>query len=165
MVCVNRPQKVCSASLHGRTVPVQSGRCSPGELLAGAPRRKSSGRLPTWVRSNLRDGWTLPAAQGERSDCVLNLSVDPVCFGCNKLFFFVFVWFIPLCYYSGPSSYDRLDIRTTWVTTKNFSLDLRPKSQVMTRMPVKATWVTTRKAFVSPDIANCYQNGPKRARK
>jgi hypothetical protein len=31
-------------------------------------------------------------------------------------------------WYSGPSSYDRLDIRTTWVTTKNFSFDLRPKS-------------------------------------
>jgi hypothetical protein len=30
--------------------------------------------------------------------------------------------------YSGPSSYDRLDIRTTWVTAKNFSFDLRPKS-------------------------------------
>jgi hypothetical protein len=26
------------------------------------------------------------------------------------------------------SSYDRLDIRTTWVTTKNFSFDFRPKS-------------------------------------
>jgi hypothetical protein len=29
---------------------------------------------------------------------------------------------------SGPSSYDRLDIRTTWVTTKKFSFDLRLKS-------------------------------------
>jgi hypothetical protein len=26
--------------------------------------------------------------------------------------------------YSGPSSYDRLDIRTTWVTTKVLSYDL-----------------------------------------
>jgi hypothetical protein len=34
--------------------------------------------------------------------------------------------------YSGPSSYDRLDIRTTWVTTKNFSFDLRPKILVLT---------------------------------
>jgi hypothetical protein len=30
--------------------------------------------------------------------------------------------------YSGPSSYDRVDIRTTWVTTKKISFDLRPKS-------------------------------------
>jgi hypothetical protein len=29
--------------------------------------------------------------------------------------------------YSGPSSYDRLDIRTTWVTTKNFSFGLATK--------------------------------------
>jgi hypothetical protein len=51
--------------------------------------------------------------------------------------------------YSGTSIYDRLDIRTTWVTTKNFSFDLRSKSWITTRMPVKATWVTTRMAFVS----------------
>jgi hypothetical protein len=77
-----------------------------------------------------------------------------------------------------------LNIRTTWVTTKNFSDDLRPKSWVTTRMPVKATWVTTRMAFVSfslsPDtrvcgpnsgqcialyitFANCYQNGPEKS--
>jgi hypothetical protein len=89
--------------------------------------------------------------------------------------------------YSAPSSYDRLDLRTTWVTNKNFSFDLRPKSWVTTRMPVKATWVTTRVAFVSvsliPDtrvcgrnsgqcavlyiinFAKCYQNGPKKPRK
>jgi hypothetical protein len=81
--------------------------------------------------------------------------------------------------YSGPSSYDRLYIRTTWVTTKNFSFDLRPKSWVTTRMPVKATCVTTRMAFVSLfvdvipvsalfcsiNFANCYQNGPQKARK
>jgi hypothetical protein len=64
--------------------------------------------------------------------------------------------------YSGPSSYDRLDIRTTWVMTKKISFDLRPKSWVTTRVPVKATWVTTLMAFVSfslnPDTRVCGRN-------
>jgi hypothetical protein len=65
-------------------------------------------------------------------------------------------------HYSGPSSYDRLDIRTTWVTTKILVLTLRPMSWVTTRLPVKATWVTTRMAFVSfilsPDTRVCGRN-------
>jgi hypothetical protein len=36
--------------------------------------------------------------------------------------------------YSGPSSYDRLDIRKTWVTTKNFSFDLRVSLSPYTRV-------------------------------
>jgi hypothetical protein len=70
--------------------------------------------------------------------------------------------YIYIYIHSGPSSYDRLDIRTTWVTTKNFSFGLRPKSWVMTRMSVKATWVMTRMAFVSislsPDTRVCGRN-------
>ena len=50
------------------------------------------------------------------------------------------------CYYSGPSSYDRLDTRTTWVTTKilvltyDQSLELRP-----------ACWSRPKRAVVNKD--------------
>jgi hypothetical protein len=62
------------------------------------------------------------------SFCILSYTDDDLRSGSKLLY-----------YYSGPSSYDRLDIRTTWVTTKNYSFDLRPKSSVTTRMPVKAS--------------------------
>jgi hypothetical protein len=88
--------------------------------------------------------------------------------------------------YSGPSSYDRLDIRTTWVTTKNFSFDLRPK--VLSYDPhagqghlsydphgVRKLQSEPRRVFVDVipvsalfyiiTFANCYQNGPQKARK
>jgi hypothetical protein len=66
--------------------------------------------------------------------------------------------------YSGPSSYDRLDIRTIWVTT-NF--DIRPKSWVTTgaqiRVFVDVIPVSALLYIINFD--NCYQNCPQKARK
>jgi hypothetical protein len=84
--------------------------------------------------------------------------------------------------YSGPSSYDRLDVWTTWVTTKNFmtkvlsydphagqghlSYDLHgvsklqsePRYEFVDVIPVSAVLYIV-------NFTNCYQNGPKKARK
>jgi hypothetical protein len=76
--------------------------------------------------------------------------------------------------YSGPSSYDRLDIRTTWVTTKILvltydhhvgqghlivSYSLSPEIHVFVYViPVSAVLYII-------NFANYYQNGPKKAGK
>jgi hypothetical protein len=50
--------------------------------------------------------------------------------------------------YSGPSSYDRPDIRTTWVTTKVLSYDTNA-GQGQNVYPLVQLQTKTRDAFVS----------------
>jgi hypothetical protein len=90
--------------------------------------------------------------------------------------------------YSGPSSYDRLDIRTTWVTNK-IILVLTYETKVLSYDPhagqrhLSYDQHGVRKLQSEPQIlmfvdvipvsallyvinfANCYQNGPQKARK
>jgi hypothetical protein len=66
-------------------------------------------------------------------------------------------------YYSGPSSYDRLDIRTTWVTTNILVLltyDLTTK--VLSYDPHAGQGHLSSVLYII-NFANCCQNGPPKS--
>jgi hypothetical protein len=73
-----------------------------------------------------------------------------------------YIWhgYMCVCIYSGPSSYDRPDKRTTWVTTKildltyDQSLKLRPECRSRPkRVSASAVVTKTRDAFVSVSLS------------